>query len=45
MFRAFKLSFDVNILAFGPLFQKIGRNFIQYSSQTVQWWYSKNFLR
>jgi hypothetical protein len=34
MFWAFKLSFDVGILAFWSLFPKIGRNFIQFSGHT-----------
>ncbi len=32
MFWAFKLGFDVDILAFRPLFPKVGQNFIQLSS-------------
>ncbi len=35
MFWAFKLSFDVNIKAFGQLFQKIGQNFIHFSGHTA----------
>jgi hypothetical protein len=35
MFWAFKLSFDVNILAFWPLFPKIGRNSIQFYGHTA----------
>jgi hypothetical protein len=34
MFWAFKLSFDVNIKAFGQLFQKFGQNFIHCSGHT-----------
>jgi hypothetical protein len=35
MFWAFNLSFNADILAFGPLFPRIGQNFIQISGRTV----------
>jgi hypothetical protein len=34
MFWAFKLSFDLDILVFRPIFPKIWRNFIQFSGHT-----------